>query len=208
MAYRTPRGAGPPLWLVVVAAAVLVFGGYFLWEGAKQYVNLSLDAMAEATPTVAASPTAAQAGLPTQEARFTAMPTRTPLPECQDFQITVPEAIIRECPSTDCAISDVRREGDVVCVLEREYTNPEWYIVDLDDSQFFTDLAYMHESIIRAVNPTLTPSMTMTPLPTATPEPSNTPLPTPAPTETPSTPLTPTPSPTFTPSPTAPLMTG
>jgi len=96
----------------------------------------------------------------------------------------------------------------VICVLERDYTDDEWFIVDLDDSQFFTTLGYMHESLLRPLNPTPTPSITNTPLPTLTPMPSNTPLPTPPPTDTPN-PATPaTPTPTFTPSPTPPLVSG
>ncbi len=39
------------------------------------------------------------------------------------------------------------------------------YIVDLDESRFFTDLNYMHESVMRAVNPTATPTLTPTAAP-------------------------------------------
>jgi hypothetical protein len=206
MSYRAPGRSGPPVWLITMTAVMLVFGGYFLWTGVRNYLAAGVQGVIQATETAAL--TAGALASPTPDLRFTPAPTRTPVPPCQEFVVTVPEAIIRACPSTHCAIEGVRHEGDRVCVLEREYTNAEWYIVDLDDSPFFTDLAYMHESIIRAANPTLTPSMTMTALPTLTPLPSSTPLPTPPPTETSNPATPPTVTPTFTPSPTPPLISG
>jgi hypothetical protein len=205
--YRSPQQSGPPAWLVILAAALLVFGGYFIWIGTRNYMGAGLQALIRPSPTPAAvqSP---EAALPTLSQQFTPPPSRTPIPACQEFQVIVPEAIVRECASTSCQIADTRYEGDVVCVLEPASTDPEWYVVDLDDSQFFTTLAYMHESLLRPLNPTLTPSMTMTPLPTVTPTPSRTPLPTPAPTDTPEASATATITPTFTPSPTPPLVTG
>jgi hypothetical protein len=151
------------------------------------------------SPTQAAATRLATPQAPTVEQRFTPIPTRTSVPPCQDFVVTAPEAIIRECASTNCAIAGTRREGQVVCVLQRDYENDEWYILDLDDSQFFTSPAYMHESVLRPLSPTLTPSTTSTPMPTVTPLPTRTALPTPVPTNT----LDPA-----TPSPTPPLVSG
>ncbi len=167
MAYRTSGRAGPPAWLVIVLAAMLVFGVYFVWSGIQNYMagNLQGALLAGATRAAQVTPISGEGESPTPELRFTAAPTRTPVPECQDFVITVPEAIIRKCASTNCAIVGVRHQGDVVCVLERDYTAGEWYIVDLDESRFFTDLNYMHESVMRAVNPTPTPTVTPTAAP-------------------------------------------
>ncbi len=206
MGYRYPGESGPPAWLVILAAAMLVFGGYFIWSGLRNYLSGAFQAFTTATdiPLTAAEPGTG----PTLDVRFTPIPSRTPVPDCQDFVVRVPEAIIRECASTSCAIAGTLREGAVVCVLERDYASSEWFIVDLDDSQFFTSIAYMHESLIRPLNPTLTPSITNTPLPTVTPEPTRTPLPTPEPTHTPEVAPSPTTTPTFTPSPTLPLVTG
>ncbi|GAB4575080.1 MAG: hypothetical protein Kow0077_24830 [Anaerolineae bacterium] len=206
MGYRSPVQSGPPAWLVVLAGALLVFGGYFLWSGVRNFMQSSLQAFMLPTPT--SVPEAQTRQVPTLEPRFTPVPTRTPVPPCQDFVVVVDEAIVRECPSTNCAIADVRREGQVVCVLERDYVSEEWYIVDLDASQFFTSLAYMHESLMRPLNPTPTPSITNTPLPTVTPMPTQTPLPTLGATSTPDPSISPTPSPTFTASPTPPLISG
>lgn len=206
MGYRSSGQSGPPAWLVILVGAALVFGGYFIWIGVRNYMR---GAFAAVTPLTPAAQTPVATGLlPTDLPRFTPVPTRTPVPPCQEFRVVVPEAIVRECASTRCAVAGTRREGEVICVLERDYMASDWFIVDLDDSQFFTTLGYMHESLLQPVNPTPTPSITSTPLPTLTPLPSNTPLPTPAPSNTPdlATPATPTPS--FTPSPTPPLVSG
>lgn len=206
MTYRHPGESGPPAWLIILAAAMFVFGGYFIWNGLRNYMSGAFQAFARATEV----PLTAVASQPvsTLEAQFTSVPSRTPVPACQEFVVRVPEAIIRECASTSCAIAGTLREGAVVCVLEQDYASDEWYIIDLDDSQFFTSIAYMHQSLIRPLNPTLTPSITNTPLPTLTPVPTGTPLPTPEPTQTPEVAPSPTTTPTFTPSPTLPLVTG
>ena len=176
MAYRNPGSSGPPAWLVVLVAAMIVFGGYFIYAGVRNYMASGLQGafLAQATRSaVDATPVLDLDVTATLDLRFTPAPSRTPVPDCQDFVITVPEAIIRECASTNCAIKDVRHSGDVVCVLERDYVQAEWYIIDLDDSRFFTDLAYMHESLMQAVNPTPTPTTTPTPQPTGTPTPAD-----------------------------------
>jgi hypothetical protein len=168
MAYRKP---GPPAWLVILIAGLVVFGGYFIYAGIRNYMAGSLQGafIAQTTRSAGATPSFDPNMTPTLDLRFTLAPSRTPVPACQDFVVIVPEAIIRECASTNCAIKDVRHDGDVVCVLERDYEQAEWYIIDLDDSRFFTDLAYMHESLLRAVNPTPTPTITPSPAPTNTP---------------------------------------
>lgn len=204
--YRMPGRSGPPAWLIILTAALLVFGGFFIWRGIQNYLRGVEFPLSQET----AAPESGTAvfDTPAPDLRFTPVPSRTPIPDCQEFEVTVPEAIIRDCASMNCLLVDVRHEGDVVCVLERDYVEEEWYIIDLDDSQFFTDVAYMHESIIRALNPTLTPSVTATAEPTLTPVPSDTPLPTPPPTDTPDAATPPTTTPTFTPSPTPPLVSG
>ncbi len=204
--YRMSGRSGPPAWLIILTAAMLVFGGFFIWRGVQNYLRGTALQVFQATENPESF--TAVFATPARDPRFTPVPTRTPIPDCQDFEVTVPEAIIRECASVNCPLVDVRREGDVVCVLQPDYTEAEWYIIDLDDSQFFTDIAYMHESIIRAVNPTPTPSMTLTATPTLTPVPSETPLPTPLPTDTPGTATPPSRTPTFTPTPTPPLVSG
>lgn len=206
MTYRSPGDSGPPAWLIILVGAMLVFGGYFIWTGVRNYMRGAFETFS--SPTQVAQAPLNTTDVPTLEARFTPIPTRTPVPICQDFVVTVSEAIVRECASTNCAIASTYREGAIVCVLERDYVNAEWYIVDLDSSQFFTSIAYMHESLMRPLNPTLTPSVTNTPLPTLTPAPTQTPLPTPEATATPATAVPPTVTPTFTPSPTPPLVSG
>ena len=208
MAYRNPGSSGPPAWLVVLVAAMIVFGGYFIYAGVRNYMASGLQGafLAQATRSAADTPSAFDLDVTaTLDLRFTPAPSRTPVPDCQDFAVTVPEAIIRECASTNCAIKDVRHEGDVVCVLERDYVQAEWYIIDLDESRFFTDLAYMHESLMQAVNPTPTPTITPSPQPTGTPTAVDVPPPDASATPPPSgsevrfPTITPTPTPTLTP---------
>jgi hypothetical protein len=130
--------------------------------------------------------------------------------------VTAAAGIVREGTSTESAVITQFREGTIICVLQRE-SGTEWYSIDLNPSTRRLDLAYMHESIIEAVNPTLTPSITPTPSNTVSPAPTVTLTPTPIPSATatlfPSptrdprltnTPL-PTLTPTFTPSVTPPL---
>ncbi|MFC1959847.1 hypothetical protein ACFLYO_03970 [Chloroflexota bacterium] len=211
MAYRSPGQSGPPAWLVILAAAMLVFGGYFIWSGVRNYMAGAFETFT--VPTEIASVNSTPGLSPSPDDRFTPLPSRTPLPDCQDFLVIVPEAIVRECASTNCAIADTRHEGDTICVLQRDQSNEEWYIVDLDDSRFFTTLAYMHESLLRSLSPTATPSSTSRPLPTLTPVPTDTALPTlqPAetsPTVTPEATVPPSATPTTTPSATPPLISG
>ncbi len=206
MSSRRFGWSGPPAWLVIFVAALLVFGAYFVWNGVRSYLSGSFTAIGQATRQVEATATAGV--LPTSDSRFTPPPTRTPIPECQDFVVIVPEAIVRQCPSRNCPVMETRRQAESICVLQRDPANDEWFAVDLDDSPFFVTIGYMHESLLRAVNPTPTPTRTGTPIPTVTDFPSNTPLPTPLPSRPSDSPVPPTLTPTPTASPTLPLVSG
>src|SRR5690606_28027777 len=137
--------------------------------------------------------------------------TYTPLPPCQWFEVTVERARYRACPSENNDICEARGSlelGTQVCVYERSKDNAAWYVVELNPEGAFRDIVYMHESVIKAVDPTPTPTRTYTPLPTITLTPSDTPGPvlTPTPTLTPS--ATDTPDPATTPSaPPGPVLT-
>lgn len=101
-------------------------------------------------------------------------PSSTPIPECQDFVVTASNARVREAPNTESNTVTSFSQGEIICVLGRD-PDSEWYTIDSDPSQFRMKLAYMHESVIQAVNPTPRPSRTPTPLPTVTPAPTDTP---------------------------------
>jgi len=210
---RPPRptrrgGDGPPAWLIFLVGIALVFGAYYLWLGAQNFLRTGGRGVVEATErAVIVSTATAESFLPTRQP--TSPFTPTPVPECKLFMVSVPNARVRESPSESAATIDSLFQNAEVCVLDRAAPDSEWYVIDQNPATRRLELAYMHESVIQAVNPTPTPSRTPTPLPTvtATPSPTLTPvIPTLTPrstdTRNPATPDTPTP--TFTPSPTAP----
>ncbi|MFN8452774.1 MAG: SH3 domain-containing protein [Anaerolineae bacterium] len=202
--------SGPPGILVFLLAVALIFGVYYLWQGVQTFLRTGGMGVVEATERAETirSATAVEATRFVPQAS-TLLPTSTEVPPCQEFRVSVPAGIVREGPSTESAIKTQFREGDTVCVLGQE-PGSEWYSIDLNPTTRRIELAYMHETIIEAVNPTLTPSNTYTPSNTVSPPPTVTPVPSEPPTRTP-TPLpsytrdprfTNTPIPTLTPSPT------
>ncbi|PJF40767.1 MAG: hypothetical protein D6737_13475 [Chloroflexi bacterium] len=201
------RGGGPPTWFIVIIALAIVFGSYYTWLGIQNFLRTGGLGVIEATERVEIVNTAtAERIIQRTQVRAeiaTQRPTSTPIPECIDFVVDVPNAIVREQPSANAAIADSLFQGDIVCVVGRD-ANEEWYIVDGNRRSRRLEPVYMHETVIRAVNPTPTPSDSPTPLPTITltpsPEPSNTPPPQPTATRDPA--ITDTPRPTRSPTPT------
>jgi hypothetical protein len=204
------RRSGPSPLFVVLIGALLVFGGYFVWVGFLNFLEDHGDITAQVTREAVASATAQAAPQVFLPSPY--MPaTFTPLPPCQWFMVSVDRAVYRECPSKDnqeCPIRATVEYGTEFCVYSRVPGNPEWYIVELNPGGSYRDTVFMHESVLKAVNPTVTPAPTVTPGPTVTPVPTFTPAPTspPSPTGTPAPPpeTSPTRTPTLTPSPTLP----
>lgn len=192
---------GPPAWLVLVVAVAIVFGLYYVWLGVQNYLRTGGLGVAEATQQAQLIVTATAARIQSVPSR-TPVPSFTPIPECQDFVVSVPSAIVRAQPSMNAPIVTSLSSGETVCVLGRD-AGSEWYSIDSNPRTRLLEIAYMHETVIAAVNPTLTPTLSPTPLPTVTPEPSRTPTlsPTPRPTDTPDPDATDTPMPTATPTP-------
>ena len=91
----------------------------------------------------------------------TPLPSQTPVPPCQDFVVDVPSAIIRELPTTNSALVDTVSQNETVCVIAK-LVDSEWYEIDKNPLTRRLEPVYMHEDIIRALNPTLTPSTTFT----------------------------------------------
>lgn len=207
---RSSRG-GPPAWLVFLVAVALVFGGYYVWLGISNYLRTGGLGIIEATERANVIETATAERVVAQPLR-TVPPTFTPIPDCQPFFVSVPQAIMRDAPNTNAEIIQQLAQGSEICVIGRAEENDEWYIVDGNMDTRRIEFAYMHETIIRAADPTATPTRTFTPPPTITEVPSLTPsrtwtpsrTPTQAPTITVDPDVTPsaTPTPTITPSPT------
>jgi hypothetical protein len=207
------RNRGLPPWLVFLMAVALVFGGYYLYLGAQTYLQTGGLGVEEATEQAYVFATSTARSQPTLDPRVTAVvygltlpPTATEVPPCSDFIVIVPSAIVRSAPTTRGNVITTLSEGDEVCVVGQD-EGSEWYTIDTNPFTRRLDDAYMHQDLIRASNPTLTPSRTMTPPPTVTLAPSLTPsitfTPSPLPTRDPRD--TDTPTPTYTPSPTYPM---
>jgi hypothetical protein len=193
--------------LVVVIGALVVFGGYYVWTGFLSFLEDKGDITAQVTREAFSSATAKAGPVLPSTLFFPA--TFTPLPPCQWFKVTAARAVYRECPSQDnrqCPIRDVVTFGTELCVYSRAPGNPEWYVVELNPGGAYRDTVYMHESVIKAVDPTPTPTESYTPLPTITPVPTHSPFPTwlPGPMYTPNPAMPPTLVPPRTPSPTLP----
>jgi hypothetical protein len=171
--YRRSQGSFPT-GLAFLVAVALVFGGFYIFRGMQDFFRTGGLGVDEATRQAAliASATAARVTrLPAAGGVImTPRPTATPPPECIDFRVSVPAGIVRESPGSGGAIVTQLTQGTTVCVLARE-PGSEWYTLDLNPSTRRIDLAYMHETVIEAVNPTLTPTRTAPPTQTFTPAP-------------------------------------
>ncbi len=175
--YRRGRRGDFPAWLSFLIAVGLVFGGFYLFQGMQEFFRTGGLGVQEATrqAEIIASATAERVtrlpgGGSGIAAAVTLRPTATPPPPCQDFRVSVRAGIVRASPASSGAVLTQLNEGATVCVLGRE-TGSEWYTLDLNPNTRRIELAYMHESVIRAVNPTATPTRTLPPTRTSTPAP-------------------------------------
>lgn len=197
MSYRSTQ-SNLPGWFVFILAVTLVFGIYFMWVGLQDYLAAGLPLP---TPTATDDNTVFDPEF-SLSVSATPVPTRTPVPECLEFVVSVPSAIIRQQPTTASAILDTVPEGEAICVIS-QYADTEWYLIDFNRRTNRLEEAYMHEDVIEAANPTLTPTDTFTPPPSVTPMPTvpvtETPTPSATNTRNPDDTDTPTPSPTLTP---------
>lgn len=201
---------GPSSVTIILMAMAMVFGGYFLWTGFMTWVDEGSEEsrIAQRTQVSEASATAYSIfNRPT----LAVFPSITPIPACEFFVVKGPQsAFVRECPSSNCKEVGYVDANVSVCVIGRgddaQYNRPqEWFKVLLRPDDILPEITYMHQSVLRSLNPTATPTATFEPLPTVTRTPTPTEFPT-IPTDTPDprTPsLTPSPRPTVMPSATA-----
>ena len=194
------RHSGPPTWFVFLVGIAIVFGLYYMWLGVRNFMASGMTIVESTRQAIELSTVTAEKVEELETFAPTSLPTQTPVPPCQDFIVDVPSAIVRELPSTNSAIVDTLSQNETVCVIAKQ-PDSEWYIVDENPLTRRLEPVYMHEDIIRALNPTLTPSTTFTPAPTVTNTPTYTPSVTPQITDTPT--IDPNITPTATPTPTA-----
>jgi hypothetical protein len=185
MGYRG-RGfqrGGPPGWLIILVAIALVFGGFYLLQGAQTFLRTGGLGVQESTERAQLVSTATADRVTRMATQPTELrPSATPQPECQDFRVIVPNAVVREQPDADSGIVTGLTQGEIVCVLGRAGA-PDWYLIDLNPATRRLDEAYMNEVVIEAVYPTPTSLPTVTPAPTRPPTetPPASPTPSPAP---------------------------
>jgi hypothetical protein len=147
----------------------LVFGGFYLLQGAQNFIRTGGQGVDEATARAQVIATATAARVTRMATSPSQLrPSATPQPECQDFRVIVPNAVVRAQPGPNAAILTGINQGEIVCVLGRA-GDPEWYVIDLNPETRRLDEAYMNEVVIEAVNPTSTPLPTVTPMPTLPP---------------------------------------
>ncbi len=172
MGYRASgyrRGGGPPGWLIILIAVAVVFGGFYLMQGAQNFIRTGGQGVEEATSRAQVIGTAtAERVTRMATSPLEPRPSATPQPECQDFRVIVPNAVVREQPSATSGIITGLGQGAIVCVLGRA-GDPEWYVIDLNRETRRLDEAYMNEVVIEPLYPTSTPLPTVTPMPTFTP---------------------------------------
>jgi len=191
------RHNGPPTWFVFLVGIAVVFGLYYMWLGVRNFMASGMTVVESTRQAIELSTVTAEKIEELETFAPTPLPTHTPVPPCQDFVVDVPSAIVRELPSTNSGIVDTLSQDETVCVIARQ-PDSEWYVIDENPRTRRLEPVYMHQDIIRALNPTLTPSTTFTPAPTVTNTPTYTPSATPQITDTPTVDpnLTPTPTPT------------
>jgi hypothetical protein len=182
-----------PVWLVVVGAAVFVFGGFTLYNGVLNFLSGGGNITAPVTATSVSALEQTQQALNQPAPNSgdtiqipTRLPTRTPIPPCVEFRVIVIKARVRDCPKDTCPTQDsLLSQGAKVCVIGVVPEATEWYQVNLRPDSSFPELAFMHESVLEAVRPTARPTRTptgerlptVTPIPTASPTRTYTPLP-------------------------------
>jgi hypothetical protein len=178
---RRPTGRrgrdGLPAWLIFLVGIALVFGIYYVWLGIQSFLRSGGRGILESTRSAAIVSTATAASMETGIP--TVKPTTTPFPPCIPFIVIVPNARVRAAPSDSGAVLISFFMNDPVCVEGRAAPDSEWYIIDWKPETRRVDIAYMHESVIEAKDPTPTPTHTQKPPPSVTPAPTLTPSRTP-----------------------------
>ena len=175
--------AGPPSWFVILLGIAVVFGLYYLWLGMRNFMSTGVTVVESTRQAIEETTATAVRIVELQHLAPSPLPTYTPVPPCQEFEVIVRSAIIRSEPNTGSRIVGAVKEGETVCVISKA-PHSEWYVLDKNTLTRRLEPVYMHEDIIRALYPTPTPTHTPTPTLTLTPAPTLTPSHTPTSTPT------------------------
>lgn len=175
--YRESRGT--PIWLITIVGMMLVFGGYYTWRGLIAFFesggNIAAPVIDE-TATVAYEKTATAVATIMAVPFDFLLPTKTSSRICQDYHVSVSVARVRECPDQACATLDRPVQNTEICVYKVVKDAPDWFEIDLAPAASQPQLAYMHNSVLKAGKPARAVTRTFTPVP-FTLTPSVTPVP-------------------------------
>ena len=171
------RRSGPPSWFIILLGIAIVFGVYYLWLGIQTFIATGVTVVESTQQAVVGSTSTALRIRELESIAPTLLPSFTPVPDCQDFEVIVREAIVRAQPDTDSRIEAALPQGTIVCVIAA-VPGADWYLIDENRLTKRLEKVYMHQDIIRALYPTAIPTRTNTPEPTHTPTTTRTPTPT------------------------------
>ena len=170
--YPRSSEGGTPVWLVAAIGIILVIGVYFVWSGLTSFMSAHGNINAQVT-VLAANATQTEIQLAIDLATPIPIPTKTPMRPCQDFKVSAPIAIVRDCARANCPTREAKlSQGALVCVYGTAPESTSWYQVNMRPTGIFPDIAYMSRDVLYALNPTPYPSRTYTPLPSVTPLPA------------------------------------
>ncbi len=169
------RQSGPPSWFVILLGIAIVFGLYYLWLGIQNFLVTGVTVVESTQQAVVGSTSTALRIRQLESNAPTPLPSFTPVPACQDFEVSVREAIVRAQPDTSSRIEAALPLGTIVCVIAA-VPGADWYLIDENRLTKRLEKVYMHQDIIRALYPTATFTRTMTPEPTRSPTPTRRPV--------------------------------
>ncbi|GAB1420595.1 hypothetical protein MASR2M15_07020 [Anaerolineales bacterium] len=162
---------GPPAWFIFLLGTAFVFGVYFLWNRAADFVSGGALDFLSPTPTLTVTVSNIDTLLsdPFSEIVSPVEGTLafTPSPRCLDFEVIVDSAIVRQSPVLGAGIVTSFARGEVVCILEHD-AERGWYHIDVNARTRRIEDGYMFEDLLLAINPTPTPTITPTMPPTVT----------------------------------------
>lgn len=179
---RYSQRSGPPSWFIILLGIALVFGLYYLWLGLRNFMVTGVSVSESTHQAITQNTATAVRIIEIKVNAPTPLPSFTPVPPCQDFEVRVPIAIVRAGPDIESRIVGSLREGEVVCVIAWIPAS-DWLLIDQNALTRRIESVFMHRDIVRALYPTATATNTLTP--TITNTPTDTPTPTARPTNPP-----------------------
>lgn len=87
-----------------------------------------------------------------QDPTPTLTPTVVPMPACQLYRLTVPEAAVRACAGLDCRVEGGVTDDDTLCILGPSET-PDWWLISLEPQRMDAPVRYISAEVVEAGPP-------------------------------------------------------